>query len=313
MLMFTNCGQYLNFDAINPSQPFSLSLTTSYNFHEIDAHLSAAAQFQTTILSYISHISLSLPSFLLPLTSLSMPWPSNLPAFRLLLAYALNSPSSLLPHTQIPTLLSLPLPLAPSLSNATSLPGQPKIPITIRAIVLDKDNTLCPPNSTALHPAYLLKLSKLRSSPEFSSSPHGILIVSNTAGSTSSPAHEAEAQLLESELQIPVLRQHPQRKKPHCGPDVLEYFTKHGVTDNPLEIAVVGDRLATDVLLAREMGSWSVWVRDGWRNPEMQGRDYRGWMSRMEGRMERILQGGLMYKAPLPRGFASRRGGGEKV
>jgi phosphatidylglycerophosphatase GEP4 len=242
-----------------------------------------------------------------------MPWQSNLPALRLLLAYTLHEPSSLLPHTQIPTLLSRPRPRAPSLSQAVTFPGKPKIPITIRALVLDKDNTFCPPNSTALHPAYLLKLSKIRSSPEFASNPHSILIVSNTAGSTPSPAHEAEAQLLESELQIPVLRQNPQRKKPHCGPDVLEYFSKHGVTDNPAEIAVVGDRLATDVLLAREMGSWSVWVRDGWRNPEMQGRDYRGWMSKMEARAERFLRGGMMYKAPLPRGFMGMRGGDEKV
>jgi phosphatidylglycerophosphatase GEP4 len=227
-----------------------------------------------------------------------MPWASNFPAARLLLAYALHEPSSLLPHTTIPTLLSLPLPLGPSLSISTSLPGQPKLPITIRAIVLDKDNTLCPPNSTALHPAYIAKLDKMRTT-----NPNSILIVSNTAGSSPSPAHEAEAQLLERETSIPVLRQHPLRKKPHCGTDVLAHFAAQGITNNPAEIAIVGDRLATDVLLAREMGAWSVWVRDGWRNPEMPGRDYRGFMARMEGRVERVLRGGLQYKAPLPKGF----------
>ncbi len=31
----------------------------------------------------------------------------------------------------------------------------------------------------------------------------------------------------------------------------------------PSQIAVVGDRLFTDVLMANMMGSWSVWVKDG--------------------------------------------------
>lgn len=29
------------------------------------------------------------------------------------------------------------------------------------------------------------------------------------------------------------------------------------------QIAVVGDRLLTDMCLANEMGSWGVWVKDG--------------------------------------------------
>ncbi len=154
-----------------------------------------------------------------------------------------------------------------------------------------------------MHPSYLTKLEKIRSSPEFSHSPHSVLIVSNTAGSTPSAVHEAEAKALEAELGIPVLRQHPERRKPFCGPDVHKYFCDHGVTSNPAEIVVVGDRLATDVLMAREMGAWSLWVRDGFRNPEMSGRDYRGAFAKMEARFEQLLRGGLEKKAPLPRGL----------
>jgi phosphatidylglycerophosphatase GEP4 len=225
-----------------------------------------------------------------------MPFLSNLPAARLTLSYFLHDPSSLLPHSQIPTFLSLPIPVAAALPIKPS----PKI----RAMVLDKDNTICPPNTAMMHLTYLAKLDKLRASPEFAHSPHSILIVSNTAGSTSAPAHEAEAKALEAELGIPVLRQHPERRKPFCGPDVLRYFANHGVTSNPAEIIVVGDRLATDVLLAREMGSWSLWVRDGFRNPEMPGRDYRGTFAKMEVRFERLMRGGLEKRAPVPRGFA---------
>ncbi|RMZ76884.1 hypothetical protein DV738_g4748, partial [Chaetothyriales sp. CBS 135597] len=158
------------------------------------------------------------------------------------------------------------------------------------ALVLDKDNTLCPPETTKLHPDYIAKIEKLKASPEFSSNRHSILIVSNTAGSTSSAAHEEEAVLLEKELGLDVLRQHPQRRKPFCGPDVLAHFKRHGVTDNPAEIAVVGDRLATDVLLARDMGSWSIWCRDGWRDPQAPARDYRGFFSRLEGRFESVMR-----------------------
>ena len=226
-----------------------------------------------------------------------MPLLSNVPALRLTLAYALSEPSCLLPHRTIPTLLPLPLPIGPWLPSLNSAGKKP----TIRALVLDKDNTLCPPETTALHQAYLNKLEKIKQSDEFSHSQHSILIVSNTAGSSSKAEHEAEAQVLEKELGLPVLRQHPERRKPFCGPDILKFFRDHGVTEDPKEIVVLGDRLATDVLLAREMGSWSVWTRDGFRNPEIPGRDYRGPLSRMENRFERLLRGGLGKTAPLPK------------
>ena len=232
----------------------------------------------------------------LDLTVREMPFLSNVPALRLTLAYLLHEPSSLLPHASIPTLIFLPLPVS---STLPFLPGTRTKP-TIKALVLDKDNTICPPETAKLHQAHLNKIEKIRESDEFSHNPHSVLIVSNTAGSSSAPAHEAEAKELEAELSLPVLRQHPTRKKPFCGPDILAYFKEHGVTENPAEIAVVGDRLATDVLLAREMGSWSVWCRDGWRHPEMPGRDYRGFFSRMESRFEGIMRSGLSKTAPLP-------------
>lgn len=225
---------------------------------------------------------------------------ANLPALRLTVSYLLHDPSCLLPHATIPTLLSLPLPLS-------SVLGNPSHPPSIRALVLDKDNTLCPPKTALVHSAYAAKLEKIKHSAEFAGKPNSVLIVSNTAGSSRSTAHEAEAQALEQELGISVLRQKEGSKKPLCGADVLAFFKEKGVTDNPAEIAVVGDRLATDVLLAREIGSWSVWTRQGWRNPEMPGRDYRGFLSRMEDRFERVLRGGLLKSAPLPRGYETAK------
>ena len=222
--------------------------------------------------------------------------PSNFPALRLSLAYLLQEPSSFLPHHTVSTFLSLPIPISSALQISSHSDKQP----TIRALVLDKDNTLSPPNTTRLHKAYLGKLEELRGSEELKDNQHSILIVSNTAGSTTSAAHEAEAVYLEKQLGLPVLRQHPQRRKPSCGPDILAHFKKHGVTVNPAEIAVVGDRLATDILLAREMGSWSIWCEDGWRDPDAPSKDNRGFLSRMESRLEHLLRArfGLTPKVP---------------
>jgi phosphatidylglycerophosphatase GEP4 len=62
---------------------------------------------------------------------------------------------------------------------------------------------------------------------------------------------------------------HP-TKKPGCGPEIIEYFQKYpetGVT-RPDQVAVVGDRLTTDVMMANLMGSYAVWVKDGVVPPE---------------------------------------------
>lgn len=89
-----------------------------------------------------------------------------------------------------------------------------------------------------------------------------LLIVSNTAG-TDSDKNQAEAAILEKNTGVKVLRH--STKKPGCKAEVLEYFRKHsdaGVT-SPSQIAVVGDRLFTDVMMANMMGSYGFWIKDG--------------------------------------------------
>jgi phosphatidylglycerophosphatase GEP4 len=66
---------------------------------------------------------------------------------------------------------------------------------------------------------------------------------------------------------VPVLSH--STKKPGCGPEIMEYFLSRpetGVT-HPSQVAVVGDRLSTDVMMANSMGAYSVWVRDGVVSP----------------------------------------------
>jgi phosphatidylglycerophosphatase GEP4 len=45
----------------------------------------------------------------------------------------------------------------------------------------------------------------------------------------------------------------------------MRYFGEQpdsGVT-SPSQVAIIGDRLLTDVMLANTMGSYGVWIRDG--------------------------------------------------
>lgn len=92
---------------------------------------------------------------------------------------------------------------------------------------------------------------------------HRLVIVSNTAGALSYDSKRELASELEKTTGVTVLSH--QTKKPGCGPEIMEYFRKHpetGVT-SPSQVAVVGDRLSTDMMLANMMGSYGVWVKDG--------------------------------------------------
>lgn len=90
-----------------------------------------------------------------------------------------------------------------------------------------------------------------------------LLVVSNTAGSTSWDKDLKQAAEVEKSTGVFVLPH--STKKPGCGAEIMAYFKKHpetGVTD-PSHIAVVGDRLTTDVMLANMMGAWAFWIKDG--------------------------------------------------
>ena len=88
-----------------------------------------------------------------------------------------------------------------------------------------------------------------------------LLIVSNSAGTNDDSGDQARR--LEQNTGVKVLEH--STKKPGCGPDIMNHFfnaADSGVT-KPSQVAIIGDRLFTDMLMANMMGSWSVWVRDG--------------------------------------------------
>ena len=88
------------------------------------------------------------------------------------------------------------------------------------------------------------------------------MIVSNSAGTRSDPEGK-EAALLEEATRVEVFRH--STKKPGCGLDVLKHLQKMAKirVKHPGQVAVVGDRLLTDVVMANMMGSWSIWIKDG--------------------------------------------------
>lgn len=88
-------------------------------------------------------------------------------------------------------------------------------------------------------------------------------MVSNTSGATSWDKDLTQAAQVEKGTGLHVLPHAV--KKPGCGPEIMDYFSQHpetGVTD-PSHVAVVGDRLTTDMMLANMMGGWGFWIMDG--------------------------------------------------
>ncbi|OCK93190.1 HAD-superfamily phosphatase [Cenococcum geophilum 1.58] len=165
----------------------------------------------------------------------------------------IRDPTLCLPHHTVSTFNHLPVPLSKAFATRDGEKG-----VDIRAVVLDKDNCFAVPHKNEVYMPYNDKFQELRKAYPGSR----LLIVSNTAG-TLSDGGFAEAEVLERNTGVKVLRH--DTKKPGCRKEVLDYFRNapdSNVTSSS-QIAVVGDRLFTDVMMANLMGSYGVWVKDG--------------------------------------------------
>ena len=79
-------------------------------------------------------------------------------------------------------------------------------------------------------------------------------ILSNSAGTPDDPGH-AQARRIEDALNVPVIRH--EEKKPGGLADVLDHFEGE---ISPHELAIVGDRLLTDVYFGNVHGMFTVHV-----------------------------------------------------
>lgn len=166
----------------------------------------------------------------------------NLSATLNILRLAIN-PQLCMPQFVVPTFNELPVPL----------------PITdskIKAIVLDKDNCFAKAHDDKVWPEYTDKWNQLKKEYPNAS----LLIVSNSAGTNDDKNHR-QAEILETRTGVPVLRH--STKKPGCHGEIMQYFKQQGVCQHPSEVAVVGDRLFTDMIMANIMGAKGVWVNTG--------------------------------------------------
>ncbi|OAQ77270.1 HAD-like superfamily protein [Purpureocillium lilacinum] len=164
----------------------------------------------------------------------------------------LFKPSLCLPHHTVPTFNDLPIPLDKALLKKG-------LKSNIKAVVLDKDDCFAYPDAKEVYEPYKQHFEALRK--EYPG--RRLLVVSNTAGAKSWDKDLKQAAEVEKSTGVYVLPHSV--KKPGCGAEIMAYFKQHpetGVTD-PSHVAVVGDRLTTDMMLANMMGGWGFWVRDG--------------------------------------------------
>ncbi|KAG6356563.1 hypothetical protein INS49_014436 [Diaporthe citri] len=164
----------------------------------------------------------------------------------------LSNPSLCLPHAAISTFRDLPIPL----DSAFKRKG---VEVDIKAVVLDKDDCFAVPETNEVHKPYQERFEALKTAYPG----RRILIVSNTAGALSYDPKAQLASELEKATGVRVLSH--QSKKPGCGSEIMEYFRSHPETgvSSPSQVAIVGDRLFTDMMLANSMGSYGLWIKDG--------------------------------------------------
>ena len=113
----------------------------------------------------------------------------------------------------------------------------------IKAVVLDKDNCFAFPKENKVWHEYENKWELLRNTYQG----RALLIVSNSAGSNDD-IDNVQAKFIEDTIGVHVLRH--STKKPGCHDEIVDYFRCHNIIKDPSEIAVVGDRLFTDIMMA---------------------------------------------------------------
>ncbi|KAG5361733.1 Phosphatidylglycerophosphatase GEP4 [Yarrowia sp. C11] len=157
----------------------------------------------------------------------------------------LFNPSLIKPHVTVSNFSQLPVPI----------PGQNGA--QIKAVILDKDNCFAVDGADHVFEKYNDKMAELKKQYP---NKLQLLIVSNSAG-TNDDTDFKDAIRVEQNTGIEVYRHAV--KKPGCHEDIVEYLKKNNVIDKPSEVAVVGDRLLTDVVMANQIGGTGVWLSEG--------------------------------------------------
>jgi len=118
-----------------------------------------------------------------------------------------------------------------------------------KGCVFDKDNTLTLPYNNSVHPS-------IHDAFEDCKRAFGgkVMIVSNSAGLEAYDPKGEEADAIERDLEIPVLRH--RAKKPDGEPEILQ----EQLGCKTEELVMIGDRVFTDVVYGNRMGMLTVKV-----------------------------------------------------
>ena len=122
----------------------------------------------------------------------------------------------------------------------------------VASIIFDKDNTLTAPYVDTAH----VDVSDAIKRAKDAFGEDNCLVLSNSAGSGDDAPEYNAAKACEAALGLRVAR-HPDAQKPQC----LEQVVASLPSSDASTVAVVGDRLSTDILAANEIGALSVHTR----------------------------------------------------
>ena len=122
----------------------------------------------------------------------------------------------------------------------------------VASIIFDKDNTLTAPYVDTAH----IDVSDAITRAKDAFGEDNCIVLSNSAGSGDDAPEYNAAKACEAALGLRVAR-HPDAQKPQC----LEGVVASLKSSDASTVAVVGDRLATDVLAANQCGALSVHTR----------------------------------------------------
>ena len=122
----------------------------------------------------------------------------------------------------------------------------------VASIIFDKDNTLTAPYVDTAH----VDVSDAITRAKDAFGADNCIVLSNSAGSGDDAPDYNAAKACEAALGLRVAR-HPEAQKPQCLSNVVASLPASDAST----VAVVGDRLATDVLAANQCGALSVHTR----------------------------------------------------
>ena len=118
--------------------------------------------------------------------------------------------------------------------------------------MFDKDNTLTAPYSNEFY-SVKIRYAVLDECVE-TFGYRNVAVISNSAGSQDDK-DGVEAHHCEQELQLKFIRH--KLKKPNVLPDILNHFED---CCDPAEIAIVGDRVPTDIVMGNKFGCFTILV-----------------------------------------------------